>query len=122
MQPVRHRYIPGMPFGLGIWEILILAGVLVLLFGAKGAPAMARRLGTGVREMKDAVSEMDPRSVFDEKDEPAKAKPKPMPALEAAKPAAATAEGVPAAEAVPAPASVPASEDIVAREDEPPAS
>jgi len=47
-----------MPCGLGIWEILILAGVLVLLFGARGAPAMARRLGTGVREMKDAVSEM----------------------------------------------------------------
>ena len=60
-----------MPFGLGIWEILILAGVLVLLFGAKGAPAMARRLGTGVREMKDAVADMDPRSVFDAKDEPA---------------------------------------------------
>ena len=75
-----------MPFGLGIWEILILAGVLVLLFGAKGAPKMARRLGTGVREMKDAVSEMDPRTVFDDKDEPAK--PKPKPALEAAKPAA----------------------------------
>ena len=52
-----------MPFGLGIWEILILAGVLVLLFGAKGAPAMARRLGTGVREMKDAVGEIDPRSL-----------------------------------------------------------
>ena len=47
-----------MPFGLGIWEILILAGVLVLLFGAKGAPAMARRLGTGVREMRDAVNDM----------------------------------------------------------------
>ena len=93
MQPVRRRYIPGMPFGLGIWEILILAGVLVLLFGAKGAPAMARRLGTGVREMKDAVSEMDPRTVFDDKDEPAKAKPKP--ALEAAKPAAAQPVAVP---------------------------
>ena len=39
-------YIPGMPFGLGIWEILILAGILVLLFGAKGAPGMARRLGS----------------------------------------------------------------------------
>ncbi len=51
-----------MPFGLGIWEILILAGVLVLLFGAKGAPAMARRLGTGVREVKDAVVDMDPRT------------------------------------------------------------
>ena len=59
-----------MPFGLGIWEILILAGVLVLLFGAKGAPAMARRLGTGVREMKDAVWELDPRSLLDPKDEP----------------------------------------------------
>ena len=75
-----------MPLGLGIWEILILAGVLVLLFGAKGAPAMARRLGTGVREMKDAVSEMDPRSVFDPKDEPAAAAPRRE--LEAAKPEA----------------------------------
>jgi sec-independent protein translocase protein TatA len=73
-----------MPFGLGIWEILILAGVLVLLFGSKGAPAMARRLGTGVRELKDAVSEMDPTSVFDSKDEAEK--PKARPALEAARP------------------------------------
>lgn len=71
-----------MPFGLGIWEIVILAVVLVLLFGSKGAPAMARRLGTGMREMKDAVSDMDPRSVFDDKDEPAK--PKSVPAIEAA--------------------------------------
>ena len=125
-----------MPFGLGIWEILILAGVLVLLFGAKAAPGMARRLGTGVREMKDAVSEMDPRSVFDDKDEPAK--PKPQPALEAAKPVAAEPvadqpeavpaateavppEAVPAAEAVAAPPSEPASESVVAAESEPPA-
>ena len=75
-----------MPFGLGIWEILILAGVLVLLFGAKGAPAMARRLGTGVREMKDAVTDLDPRSAFDPKDEPAAAPPRRQ--LEAAKPEA----------------------------------
>jgi sec-independent protein translocase protein TatA len=78
-----------MPFGLGIWEILILAGVLVLLFGAKGAPAMARRLGTGVREMKDAVGELDPRSLLDPKDEPA---PEPKRAIEAP---AAPAETVP---------------------------
>jgi sec-independent protein translocase protein TatA len=57
-----------MPFGLGLWEILILAGVLVLLFGAKGAPGMARRLGSGVKEVKDAVSELDPRSLLDPKD------------------------------------------------------
>jgi sec-independent protein translocase protein TatA len=111
---------PGMPFGLGIWEILILAGVLVLLFGAKGAPAMARRLGTGVREMKDAVSEMDPRTVFDDKDEPPKSKP--LPALEAAKTEAPQPEAVPSAEAVAAPASVSASETIVAAEGEAPTS
>ena len=110
-----------MPFGLGIWEILILAGVLVLLFGAKGAPGMARRLGTGVREMKDAVSEMDPRTVFDAKEEPARAKP--QPALEAAKPVAAEPVAVPAAtEAVAPPSSEPASESVVAAESEPPAS
>lgn len=78
------------PLGLGIWEILIVVGVLLLLFGAKGAPAMARRLGTGVRELKDSVSEMDPRSVFDAEDEPRKPKskstPKPVPAIEAARP------------------------------------
>lgn len=81
-EPVVVGTFPSVPFGLGIWEILILAGVLVLLFGAKGAPAMARRLGTGVREMKDAVTDMDPRSLFDPKDEPAEAVP--MRELEAA--------------------------------------
>ena len=74
-----------MPLGLGIWEILIVVGVLLLLFGAKGAPAMARRLGTGVRELKDSVSELDPRSVFDADDETRKSEPKSKPAIEAAR-------------------------------------
>jgi sec-independent protein translocase protein TatA len=82
-------------FGLGIWEILILVGVLVLLFGAKGAPAMARKLGTSVREVKDAVGEMDPRSLLDAKDEPAETKAAPAPAAPVA---------VAAPAAVPAPA------------------
>jgi sec-independent protein translocase protein TatA len=101
-----------MPFGLGIWEIVILAVVLVLLFGSKGAPAMARRLGTGVREMKDAVSDMDPRSVFDDKSEPAK--PKAVQAIEA--PPAAPVAAAPAAEVVEAPAVV---EDAAPSDDEP---
>jgi sec-independent protein translocase protein TatA len=71
-----------MPFGLGIWEIVILLGVLALLFGAKGVPQVARRLGTGVREMKDAVDEIDPRRML-EAGEPEPAKPS------TAKPAAA---------------------------------
>lgn len=101
-----------MPFGLGIWEIVILAVVLVLLFGSKGAPAMARRLGTGVREMKDAVADMDPRSVFDEKDEPAK--PKAVAAIEAG-PAAPVAPA-PAADVVETPAAV---EEAAPRDDRP---
>ncbi len=58
-----------MPLGLGIWEIVILVGILALLFGAKGVPQMARRLGTGVREVKDAVAEVDPRKMLDAPDE-----------------------------------------------------
>ena len=54
-----------MPFGLGIWEIVILLGVLALLFGAKGVPDVARRLGTGVREVRDAVGEVDPRRMLE---------------------------------------------------------
>jgi sec-independent protein translocase protein TatA len=64
-----------MPFGLGIWEIVILVGVLALLFGAKGVPQVARRLGTGMREVKDAVAEVDPRRMLEAGDEPEKPKP-----------------------------------------------
>jgi len=58
-----------MPFGLGVWEIVILLGVLALLFGAKGVPDVARRLGVGVRELKDAVEEVDPRRMLEAEDE-----------------------------------------------------
>ena len=54
-----------MPFGLGVWEIVILLGVLALLFGAKGVPQVAKRLGTGMREVKDAVAEIDPRHMLE---------------------------------------------------------
>jgi sec-independent protein translocase protein TatA len=57
------------PFGLGVWEIVILLGVLALLFGAKGLPDVAKRLGSGVREVKDAVADVDPRRMLDSGDE-----------------------------------------------------
>lgn len=71
-----------MPFGLGIWEIVILVGVLALLFGVKGVPDVARRLGTSVREVKEAVGEVDPRRMLeagDDKETTAKPRPKPPP-------------------------------------------
>lgn len=45
-----------MPFGIGIWELLILLIVLLLVFGAKRLPEMGRSLGKGMREFKEGVS------------------------------------------------------------------
>jgi sec-independent protein translocase protein TatA len=45
----------------GHWELVLLALVLVLLFGAKRLPQLGRQLGRGVRELKDSVGEIDPR-------------------------------------------------------------
>jgi len=53
------------PFDVGPWELVILLGVLVLLFGAKGVPDVAKRLGMGMREMKNAMGEVDPRRMLD---------------------------------------------------------
>lgn len=64
-----------MPFGIGSWEIVILLGVLALLFGTKGVPDVARRLGKSVREVKEAVGEVDPRRMLDAGDEPPKREP-----------------------------------------------
>lgn len=45
-----------MPFGISIWELLILLVVLLLVFGAKRLPEMGRSLGKGMREFKDGVT------------------------------------------------------------------
>ena len=66
-----------MPFGLGVWEIVILLGVLALLFGARGVPEVAKRLGSGVRDVKDAVADVDPRRMLDSDDESRRSKAEP---------------------------------------------
>ena len=48
-----------MPFGIGIWEILILLLVVLLVFGPKRLPEMGRSLGRGMREFKDSVTGKD---------------------------------------------------------------
>jgi sec-independent protein translocase protein TatA len=48
-----------MPFGIGIWEILILLLVALLVFGPKRSPEMGRSLGRGMREFKDSVTGRD---------------------------------------------------------------
>ena len=58
-----------MPFDVGPWELVILLGALVLLFGAKGMPEIAKKLGTGVRELKGAMGDVDPRRMLEPGDD-----------------------------------------------------
>ena len=43
--------------GLRGWEIIIIAVVILLLFGGKKLPEMMRGLGQGVRSFKDGMKE-----------------------------------------------------------------
>ncbi len=43
------------PFGLitfGVWEAVLVFGILMLLFGAKKLPDLAKGLGSGIRNFK----------------------------------------------------------------------
>ena len=46
-------------FGLGPREIIILAVVLVLLFGAKRIPELARGIGDAIRHIRGGFSDGD---------------------------------------------------------------
>ncbi len=83
-----------MPFGIGIWELLILLLVLLLVFGPKRLPEMGRQLGKGMREFKGSVTGMT--DAMDLSDEPA-------PAAQPARPAQ-SAPALPPAQPTPAPA------------------
>ena len=54
--PTGRWYRAVMPFGISIWELMILLVVLLLIFGAKRLPEMGRSLGKGMREFKDSVT------------------------------------------------------------------
>jgi sec-independent protein translocase protein TatA len=47
-----------MIFGLGTTELILILLVVLLLFGAKKIPDLARGLGSGIREFKDASREI----------------------------------------------------------------
>ena len=44
--------------GLGGWEVLVIVLILVVFFGAKRIPELARGMGRGIREFKDATKEI----------------------------------------------------------------
>ena len=46
-------------FGLGLQEILIIALVVLLLFGGKKIPELMKGLGKGVKSFKDGMNGLD---------------------------------------------------------------
>lgn len=55
--PVVFPMLAG-PFGLGLWEILLIAAVVLLLFGSR-LPGLMRSLGKSVVEFKKGLNDTD---------------------------------------------------------------
>lgn len=60
-------------FGLGLSEVLVIALVILLLFGGKKIPELMKGLGKGVKSFKDGVNgiEEDLKGEADDKHDPA---------------------------------------------------
>jgi sec-independent protein translocase protein TatA len=42
--------------GIGVTELLIVLGIVLLIFGPKRLPMLGRQLGGGLREFKDSIT------------------------------------------------------------------
>ena len=52
---------------LGIWEILLIVGIALLLFGPSKFASLGKSSGEGLRNFKSAVKEEDPAKKDEEK-------------------------------------------------------
>ena len=59
----------------GGWELVLIVIVVLLLFGAKKIPELAKGLGTGIKEFKKATNEINSEVQRAMEDEPAKSTP-----------------------------------------------
>ena len=46
-------------FGLGMQEIIVIALIVLLLFGGKKIPELMKGLGKGIKSFKDGIKEVD---------------------------------------------------------------
>ena len=61
--------VPSMP------ELLIILAIVVLLFGAKKIPDLAKGLGTGIKDFKKAIKEDEKKESIDAEEKTADTKP-----------------------------------------------
>ena len=60
-------------FGLGTTEILVIALIILLLFGGRKIPELMKGLGKGIKSFKDGMKEVEKDvDINDEKKEEAK--------------------------------------------------
>ena len=55
-------------FGLGIWELMIILGIVVVIFGARRLPELGSGMGKAIKNFKAGVSGQDEIDVTPEKD------------------------------------------------------
>ncbi|MEX2540450.1 MAG: twin-arginine translocase TatA/TatE family subunit [Trueperaceae bacterium] len=87
---------------LGIWELLIILVVVLLIFGPRRLPEMAKGIGQSVREFRKGIRDMkDDFEAGASKDDQQESNKKRASAAEPANAASATPPATPAAEAPP---------------------
>jgi len=84
--------------GIGGWELLVIFFVVLLVFGPKRIPEVARGLGKGMRELRRISNDFQREINLADLDEPVERRPKPAPAAEST--------AAPAAEIPPQPAEI----------------
>ncbi len=84
-------------FNLGGGEIILILALVLILFGAKKLPELAKGLGTGIKEFKTATREVteEVSSAMDETPAPPKRLPPATPAPTPEAPQVQTAQTVP---------------------------
>ena len=54
---------------LGLTEILVIVGIVILLFGGKKIPELMKGLGSGIKEFKDAAKDDQTAAKKDKEEE-----------------------------------------------------